>query len=149
MWKDDYTTYLAGYESPSDFGIGLRREALRRRMGGVPKVVQLVDGASALEKMGKDDFPQAIQIVDAFHAMEHLETLIEVFLAKSDTRRFAKRRRPPDPALHDDGAKLHPDMESPYPHPQCPSSMPIVPNNRADLRPQLNFFVRHPVSRRS
>ena len=29
------TTYLAGFESPSDFGIGLRREALRRGMGGV------------------------------------------------------------------------------------------------------------------
>lgn len=86
------TTYLSGFESPSDFGIGLRREALRRGMGGVPKVVLLVDGAPALEKMGKDYFAQAIQIVDAFHAMEHLETLIEALLTKSDTRRFARRR---------------------------------------------------------
>ena len=86
------TTYLAGFESPSDFGIGLRREALRRGMGGANKVVLLVDGAPALEKMGRDYFPQAIQIVDAFHGMEHLETLIEALLTKSDTRRFARRR---------------------------------------------------------
>ncbi len=86
------TTYLAGFESPSDFGIGLRREALRRGMGGVPKVVLLVDGATALEKMGRDYFPQAIQIVDAFHAMEHLEALIDALLTKNDTRRFARRR---------------------------------------------------------
>ena len=86
------TTYLAGFESPSDFGIGLRREALRRGMGGVDKVVLLVDGAIALEKMGKDYFPQAVQIVDNFHAMEHLEALIEALLTKTDPRRFARRR---------------------------------------------------------
>ena len=86
------TTYLAGFESPSDFGIGLRREALRRGMGGADKVVILVDDALSLEKMGKDYFPQAIQIVDAFHAMEHLEALIDALLTKSNTRRFARRR---------------------------------------------------------
>lgn len=86
------TTYLAGFECPSDFGIGLRREALRRGMGGVDTIVLLVDGAIALAKMGEDYFPQAIQIVDSFHAMEHLEALIEAILTKIDPRRFARRR---------------------------------------------------------
>jgi hypothetical protein len=87
------TTYLAGFESPSDFGIGLRREAIRRGMGGAGKVVLLIDGAIPLEKMGEDYFPQATQIVDNFHAMEHLETLIEALLTRNDPRRFARRRR--------------------------------------------------------
>jgi hypothetical protein len=86
------TTYLAGFESPSDFGVGLRREALRRGMGSVAKVVVLVDGALGLEKMGLDYFPQAIQIVDNYHAIEHLESLIEALLTKTDMRRFARRR---------------------------------------------------------
>jgi hypothetical protein len=86
------TTYLTGFESPSDFGIGLRREAMRRGMASVPKVVLLVDGALALEKMGRDYFPQATQILDSFHALEHLEDLIEALLTKSDARRFARRR---------------------------------------------------------
>lgn len=86
------TTYLAGFESPSDFGIGLRREALRRGMGSVNQVVVLVDGALPLEKMGRDYFPQAIQVLDNFHAMEHLESLIEALLTKADARHFARRR---------------------------------------------------------
>ena len=86
------TTYLAGFESPSDFGIGLRREALRRGMGEADKVVLLIDGAVALEKMGRDYFQQATQIVDGFHAMEHLEELIEALLTRNDPRRFARRR---------------------------------------------------------
>lgn len=87
------TTYLAGFESPSDFGIGLRREALRRGMAGAGQVVLLVDGAPGLERMGQDYFPGAIQIVDNYHAMEHLESLIEALLTKADARRFARRRR--------------------------------------------------------
>ena len=86
------TTYLAGFESPSDFGIGLRREALRRGMGSVDQVVLLVDGAIGLEKMGLDYFPRAIQIVDNYHGLEHLESLIEALLTKADPRRFARRR---------------------------------------------------------
>ncbi len=86
------TTYLAGFESPSDFGIGLRREALRRGMGSVDQVVVLVDGALGLEKMGLEYFPQAIQIVDNYHAIEHLESLIEALLTKADMGRFARRR---------------------------------------------------------
>jgi hypothetical protein len=86
------TTYLAGFESPSDFGIGLRREALRRGMGSVNQVVMIVDGALGLEKMGLDSFPQAVQIVDNYHAMEHLESLIEALLTKADSSRFARRR---------------------------------------------------------
>ena len=85
------TTYLAGFESPSDFGIGLRHEALRRGMGGVEKVVFLVDGALALEKMGRDHFPHAIQIVDNYHAIEHLESLTEALLTKTDSAKFARR----------------------------------------------------------
>ena len=87
------TTYLAGFESPSDFGIGLRREALRRGMGGAKEVVLLVDGALGLEKMGLDYFPEATQIVDCYHAMEHLESLNEALPAKADPRAFERRRR--------------------------------------------------------
>ena len=86
------TTYLAGFESPSDFAIGLRREAIRRGMGSATKVALPVDGALALEKIGKDYFPEAIHIVDNFHGMEHLEALIEALLTKNDLRRFVRRR---------------------------------------------------------
>lgn len=92
MRDHESTTYLAGFESPSDFGIGLRREAIRRGMGSVSEVIFLVDGALGLEKMGQDYFPHSVQIVDNYHAIEHLESLIEALLTKTDARRFARRR---------------------------------------------------------
>jgi len=43
----------------------------------VPETVLLIDGATGWEKLGYDHFPYAVQIVDFFHAMEHLQTLID------------------------------------------------------------------------
>jgi hypothetical protein len=80
----DSTTYLAGFESPSDFGIALRREAIRRGLFAVPQTVLLVDGALSLEKLGLDYFPDAVQIVDFYHALEHLQTLIQTLWGKAD-----------------------------------------------------------------
>ncbi len=60
-------------------------------MGSVNKVVVIVDGALGLEKMGLDFFPRAVQIVDNYHAIEHLESLIEALLGKADPSRFARR----------------------------------------------------------
>jgi hypothetical protein len=99
------TTYLAGFESPSDFGIGLRREALRRGMASVKKVVLLVDGALGLEKMGYDYFPEAVHIVDNYHAIEHLETLLEALLTKNDSKRLARRRHHWRKLLYADGVE--------------------------------------------
>ena len=84
------SSYLAGFQSPSDFGIGLRREAIRRGLGSAGQTVLLIDGAPGLEKLGRDYFPEAIQIVDFYHAMEHLGQLIEILLAKDDARRVRR-----------------------------------------------------------
>lgn len=86
------TTYLSGFESPSDFGIALRRESIRRGLFSVPQSVLLIDGASGLEKLGRDYFPDSVQIVDFYHAMEHLEELIEILLGKLDAWRIKRRR---------------------------------------------------------
>jgi hypothetical protein len=86
------TTYLSGFQSPSDFGIGLRREAIRRGLFSAPQTVLLIDGAPGLEKLGKDYFPQAVQIVDFYHAMEHLQSLIEALWGKANEARNKRRR---------------------------------------------------------
>jgi hypothetical protein len=85
------TTYLSSLDRISDFGLGLRREALRRGMHGAKEIVFLVDGANGLEKLGKDYFADAVQIVDFYHAMEHLQELLEVLWGKDHPR--LKRRR--------------------------------------------------------
>lgn len=67
----DSTTYVSSLASIHEFGPQLRQEALRRGAATVPQTVLLIDGACGLEKMGQSCFPDALQIVDFFHAMEH------------------------------------------------------------------------------
>jgi hypothetical protein len=88
----DSTTYLSAFQSPSDFGISLRREAIRRGLFSAQEVVLLIDGAPGLEKLGHDYFPGAVQIVDFYHALEHLQTLIETLWGKADEARNKRRR---------------------------------------------------------
>ena len=88
----DSTTCLTGFQSPSDFGVGLRREAIRRGFFSAQETVLLIDGASGLEKLGHDYFPGAVQIVDFYHALEHLQTLIETLWGKGDEARNKRRR---------------------------------------------------------
>jgi hypothetical protein len=85
------TTYVSSFDAVDDFGIWLRREALRRGMGGAKQTVLLVDGASGLEKLGKDYFPGCIQIVDFFHALEHLEQVLVLLWEKTQPE-FQKQR---------------------------------------------------------
>jgi Uncharacterised protein family (UPF0236) len=87
------TTYLSSFDSVDYFGIWLRREALRRGMGGAQQIVLLIDGASGLEKLGKDYFPGAVQIVDFYHALEHLQIVLEILWNKAHPHFQKKRRR--------------------------------------------------------
>jgi hypothetical protein len=85
-------TYVSSFDAVDDFGIWLRREALRRGMGGAKKIVLLIDGAAGLEKLGHDYFPGELQIVDFYHALEHLETVLALLWDKADPE-FKKHRR--------------------------------------------------------
>jgi hypothetical protein len=86
------TSYVSSLDGVEDFGLWLRREALRRGMGGAKKVVLLIDGASGLEKMGKDYFPGELQIVDFYHGLEHLEEVLKLLWEKTDPQ-FKKHRQ--------------------------------------------------------
>lgn len=86
------TTYISSFDSVDYFGIWLRREALRRGMGGAQQTVLLIDGASGLEKLGKDYFPGSVQIVNFYHALEHLQIVLEILWNKAHPD-FQKQRR--------------------------------------------------------
>jgi hypothetical protein len=86
------TTYVSSLGASEDFGVSLRREALRRGMGEAEQTVLLIDGAAGLEKLGKDYFPGDTQIVDFYHALEHLEELLSILWPKTGAE-FKRRRR--------------------------------------------------------
>ena len=87
------TTYVSSFDAVDDFGIWLRREALRRGMGGAKQTVLLIDGASGLEKLGQNYFPGCVQIVDFYHALEHLEQVVGLLWEKTQPEHQKQRSR--------------------------------------------------------
>jgi hypothetical protein len=85
-------TYSAAIESAatldtspelSDFAERVTREANRRAFTDAPRQVVLGDGAAWIWNTAAELFPQAIQILDRFHAKEHLGKVGKAIYADS------------------------------------------------------------------
>ncbi len=72
------TTYVGAIESSTLFGWRLYAEARRRGLEQAQTVVALTDGARYNHTIIPTHFPQALHIVDLFHAYEHLTALAQI-----------------------------------------------------------------------
>ena len=72
------TTYVGAIESSTLFGWRLYAEALRRGLEQAPTVIVLTDGARYNHTIVQTHFPQAVHIVDLFHAYEHLTAIAQI-----------------------------------------------------------------------
>ncbi|HEX8836931.1 MAG TPA: ISKra4 family transposase [Candidatus Acidoferrum sp.] len=68
----DSTTYTGAIETAVEFGKRLYREALKRGWHRAKKKVVIGDGAEWIWNLVAEHFPEAIQIVDLYHARQHL-----------------------------------------------------------------------------
>ena len=68
----DSTTYTGGIESAEEFGKRIYLEACRRGWSRAAKRVVIGDGAEWIWNLADLHFPEAIQIVDLYHARQHL-----------------------------------------------------------------------------
>lgn len=68
----DSTSYVGAIEASVDFGHRLVQEAKRRGSHQAGRVVVLTDGAAYNKSIVAEHFPQALHILDPFHAQEHL-----------------------------------------------------------------------------
>jgi hypothetical protein len=66
------TTYVAAIETAGEFGPRIYLEAWNRGWENAEKKVVIGDGAEWIWNTADDHFPGAIQIVDIFHARQHL-----------------------------------------------------------------------------
>ena len=66
------TTYVGAIEAAEQFGKRLYVEAWKRGWSRAEKKVVLGDGAEWIWNIAQEHFPGAIQIVDLFHARQHL-----------------------------------------------------------------------------
>jgi hypothetical protein len=68
----DSTTYTGAIETAEEFGKRIYLEAWKRGWNGAEKKVVMGDGAEWIWNLADQHFPGAIQIVDLYHARQHL-----------------------------------------------------------------------------
>jgi hypothetical protein len=90
----DSTTYVASFDEAVDFGGIIRQEAILRGMAYARKVVVLGDGAPWIWEIARVNFPDAVGILDLYHAFEHVNELAAMIYPKESTERgHAKKWR--------------------------------------------------------
>jgi hypothetical protein len=90
----DSTTYTGAIETADEFGKRIYREAWNRGWNRAEKKVVIADGAEWIWNQADLHFPGALQIVDLYHAREHLWEL-------------TRRLYPNDPANQQAWMKVH------------------------------------------
>jgi hypothetical protein len=93
----DSTTYTGAIETAEEFGKRLYLEAWKRGWGRAEKQVVMGDGAEWIWNITEEHFPGAIQIVDLYHARQHLWDL-------------ARKLHPQDPAEQKRWMMIHQDL---------------------------------------
>jgi hypothetical protein len=77
------TTYVASFEKAETFGSMIRQEARLRGLGRAERVAVLGDGAHWIWNLARVNFPGAKQILDFYHACEHLTELANALFPAS------------------------------------------------------------------
>ena len=77
------TTYVGAIETAEQFGPRLHAEAVRRGLTPATTTVVLGDGAPWIWNRADAHFPGAVQIVDLYHARQHLEAVARLAFGSS------------------------------------------------------------------
>lgn len=84
---EDSTTYVGAIENAEAFGLRLYNEAWRRGWSRAKRKAVLGDGAVWIWNQADIHFPGAVQIVDIYHAREHLFEMARRILPTHDKQR--------------------------------------------------------------
>ena len=80
------TTYFGAIETSEEFGKRLYMEAAQRGAANAAKIVILGDGAKWIWNLADEHFPAAVQIVDLYHAKEHLCSFVKSIYIDTEMR---------------------------------------------------------------
>jgi hypothetical protein len=91
---DGSTTYVGAIEGAEEFGRRIFTEAIRRGARCAQQIIILGDGAPWIWNLASEHFPDAIQIVDLYHAREHLSALAKIVYGPSsrEAKHWAQAR---------------------------------------------------------
>ena len=83
---DQSTTYVGAIETADEFGPRIYAEAVRRGLKRAQRVIVLGDGAVWIRNIGDEQFPGAKQIVDLYHAREHLSDVGKIVYGPASSK---------------------------------------------------------------
>ena len=85
----DSTTYTGAIETAEEFGKRIYREALQRGWSRARKKVVIGDGAEWIWNLVAEHFPGAREIVDLYHARQHLWTVARQLYPQEEVQQKA------------------------------------------------------------
>ena len=85
------TAYFGAIETSETFGKRLYMEAAKRGVDSAKQIVVIGDGAKWIWTLAEEHFPGAVQIVDLYHAREHLWELIRDVHLDAETQKEKKK----------------------------------------------------------
>lgn len=89
----DSTSFVGAIETSEEFGGRIYAEAVRRGLWDAKEVVVLGDGAEWIWNVANEHFPNATQIIDLYHAKEHVSDLCKLLFSpqQSEVKKYRKR----------------------------------------------------------
>ena len=82
----DSTSFVGAIESAEDFGWRIYGEAIRRGLTQAKQVVVLGDGAEWIKNLAQMHFPEAMFIIDLYHARQHVSELCKTLFARNEKK---------------------------------------------------------------
>jgi len=79
-------SHIANFKTAKDFGGDLLHEARRRGLAHATQKVFLGDGAPWIWEVARVNFPDAVQILDYYHASEHLHSLYTTLFGNTENK---------------------------------------------------------------
>lgn len=87
------TSFTGAIETAELFGPRIYAEAVRRGLLQAKKIVVIADGAEWIRNLAETHFPNAIQILDLFHAREHVADLSKLLFAPDELQQRRYRNK--------------------------------------------------------
>ena len=143
--EPDSTTYTGAIETAEEFGRRLYVEAWKRGWSRAQKKVVIGDGAEWIWNLAREHFPSALQIVDLYHARQHLWELARA-LHPHDERQQAAWTKVHQKRWLDQG-KIEKLVESLRSIKTCDTEVAEKPHTEAEYFEKNAARMRHPQFR--
>lgn len=89
----DSTSFVAAIEPSDEFGRRIYAEAVRRGLDNAHRVVVVGDAAEWIRTIAEEHFPGSIQIIDLYHAREHVSALCKLLFGSNEKQVVQHRIR--------------------------------------------------------